>query len=148
MTSVETTKKALAADKKSQNCYSDNEIISKVYEYAILFRESYEASRLANEAEFNHRICDSKAHSLHMNAAVLHFNSENFGEMGFQTTCDENKEVNWKKAEKDAEWAKLQVGVAEAEFKRLSLEAERVKSIFEEKEEEILGFFRGLQIPE
>ena len=122
----------------------ETQILTKAKAYSELFRESVELSRSADEAEFNTKICDSVAHTLHMNAAVSSFKSENIGEMGFQTFSDSNTETDWKQIEKDAEWAKLQVGVAEAEQKRLSVDSERVEHHMKEAERDLLKFLQNL----
>ena len=122
----------------------ETQIIAKGKAYSELFRESVELSRLADEAEFNTKICDSVAHTLHVNAAVSGFKSENIGEMGFQTFNDSNTETDWKQIEKDAEWAKLQVGVAEAEHKRVCVDSERVQQRMQEAERDLLKFLQNL----
>ena len=70
--------------------------------------------------------------------------SENSYEMGFQTKHEDNGEQVNKEIEHDAEWAKLQVGVAEAEYKKLSLEAERIESNLEQSESDLLDFLREI----
>ena len=122
----------------------ETQIIAKAKTYSELFRESAELSRLADEAEFNTKICDSVAHTIHMNAAVSSFKAENIGEMGFQTFNDSNEDTDWKQIEKDAEWAKLQVGLAEAEHKRVCLDSERVEQRMKNAERDLLKFLRNL----
>lgn len=124
------------------------EIIAKAKNYSKLYKESTKLTRLAEEAEFEYRLSDSKAHSLHMTAATISFRSENIGEMGFQTICETDDEVDWKQIEKDAEWAKLQVGVAEAESKRLLLESEKIEMLMKESERDLLKFLRNLDLQE
>ena len=144
MTSVETREGINNNSTDSEYSCIEKEIISRADHYSRAFKESRDASNLVREADFNHRICDSQAHSMHMKAAVTNFQSENVGEMGFQTACGENQEIGWKEAERDSEWAKLQAGVAEAELKRLSLEAERLQSVLEQSENDLLEFLRNL----
>jgi len=122
----------------------ETQILTKAKTYSELFRESVELSRLADEAEFNTKICDSVAHTLHMNAAVSSFKSENIGEMGFQTFNASHTETDWKQIEKDAEWAKLQVGVAEAEYKRVCVDSERVEQRIQEAKRDLLKFLQNL----